>query len=166
MEIKVEHGGDGLVRHTIDGIVHTRRDTDTDIQFAASVEDSIANSNELAAETLMALGWIFDGKCWTEEHAVQRDSAVLSHPLYPIFVQAIEQAMYGKGERHGGNVTPFLKQPWAHYVKLHGRGFATGQSAKKLEEAASLREGKPFDDEVMGAIVYAGMSILKNRGLV
>lgn len=164
MEIKVEHMSDGTVRETIDGIVHTRRDTD--IQFAAAVEDSIVNSNELAAETLMALGWIFDGKCWSQEHAVQRDSAVLSHPLYPVFVQAIEQAMYGKGERHGGNVTPFLDQPWAHYVKLHGRGFATGQSAKKLEEAASLREGKPFDDEVLGAMVYAGMSILKNRGFV
>jgi hypothetical protein len=88
---------------------------------------------------------------------------VKAHPLYPIFVAAIEQAMYGKGERHGGAVTPFLEQPWAHYVKMHGRGFATGQAAKKLEEAASTREGKAFEQEVLGAIVYAGMAILKER---
>lgn len=88
---------------------------------------------------------------------------VVSHPLFPIFVAAINQAMYGKGERHGGNVTPFRDQPWAHYVKLHGRGFATGQAAKKLEEAASTREGDAFVQEVLGAIVYCGMAILKER---
>lgn len=91
---------------------------------------------------------------------------VQEHPLFPIFVAAIEQAMFGKGERHGGATTPFLEQPWTHYVKMHGRGFATGQSAKKLEEAASTREGESFDAEVLGAIVYAGMAILANRGQV
>lgn len=85
------------------------------------------------------------------------------HPLYPIFMAAIEQAMYGKGERHGGAVTPFLEQPWVHYASMHGRGFLTGQAAKKLEEAASLRQGLPFEQEVLGAIVYAGMSIIKER---
>lgn len=93
-------------------------------------------------------------------------SEVLEHPLFPVFVAAIEQAMYGKGERHGGNLTPFLEQPWAHYVKLHGRGFATGQAAKKLEEAASTRQGEAFETEVLGAMVYLGMSILKERGEV
>lgn len=91
---------------------------------------------------------------------------VQEHPLFPIFVAAISQAMYGKGERHGGNVTPFLEQPWAHYVKLHGRGFATGQAAKKLEEAASTRSGDAFESEVLGAIVYCGMAVLKERGAV
>jgi hypothetical protein len=80
--------------------------------------------------------------------------------------EAIEQAMYGKGERHGGARTPFLEQPWAHYVKLHGRGFATGQAAKKLEEAASTREGAAFESEVFGALVYIGMSVLHERGEV
>jgi hypothetical protein len=94
------------------------------------------------------------------------DPSVLEHPLYPVFIAAIEQAMYGKGQRHGGNVTPFLEQPWAHYVKLHGRGFATGQAAKKLEEAASTRDGDAFVAEVLGTIVYCGMAVLKERGLV
>lgn len=90
--------------------------------------------------------------------------AVLEHPLFPVMVAAIEQAMYGKGERHGGNVTPFLEQPWMHYSKMHGRGFLTGQAAKKLEEAASTRSGVAFEQEVLGAIVYSGMAIIKERG--
>lgn len=88
------------------------------------------------------------------------------HPLYPIFSAAIEQAMFGKGQRHGGNVTPFLEQPWVHYAKMHGRGFLTGQAAKKLEEAASTRTGDAFETEVFGAMVYLGMAILKERGEV
>lgn len=90
----------------------------------------------------------------------------MEHPLYPVFMASIEQAMYGKGERHGGNKTPFLEQPWVHYVTMHGRGFATGQAAKKLEEAAILRNGEQFTQEVLGAIVYAGMAILKEQGHV
>lgn len=89
---------------------------------------------------------------------------VADHPLFPVFVKAIQQAMYGKGERHGGNVTPFLEQPWVHYAAMHGRGFLTGQATKKLEEAASTRQGEAFETEVLGAIVYAGMSVLKERG--
>jgi hypothetical protein len=96
-------------------------------------------------------------------HTTTIDPAVAAHPLYSILVQAIEQAMYGKGERHGGAVTPFMEQPWAHYARLHGRGFLTGQATKKLEEAASLREGKPFVNEMLGAIVYCGMAVIQEQ---
>lgn len=99
-------------------------------------------------------------------HVNQPSSEVMDHPLFPVLVAAIEQAMHGKGERHGGNVTPFLEQPWVHYAKMHGRGFLTGQATKKLEEASHQREGEAFETEVLGAIVYAGMSILKERGEV
>lgn len=97
-------------------------------------------------------------------HANQPSPEVMDHPLFPVLVAAIEQAMHGKGERHGGNVTPFLEQPWVHYAKMHGRGFLTGQATKKLEEASHQREGESFETEVLGAIVYAGMSVLKERG--
>lgn len=100
------------------------------------------------------------------EHVMHIPQEVIEHPLFPIFVAAIEQAMWGKGERHGGASTPFLDQPWVHYVTMHGRGFATGQAAKKLEEAASTRNGEAFKQEVLGAIVYAGMAIIKDQGLV
>ena len=86
-----------------------------------------------------------------------------NHPLYPIFMAAIAQATNGKGKRHGGSITPFLEQPWKHYAKMHGRGFLTGQAAKKLEEAASTREGTAFETEVFGAMVYLGMAILAER---
>lgn len=92
--------------------------------------------------------------------------AILEHPLAPVFMSAIDQAMHGKGERHGGAVTPFADQPWVHYATMHGRGFLTGQAAKKLEEAAHQREGDAFVAEVLGAIVYAGMAVLKERGEV
>lgn len=96
----------------------------------------------------------------------KQQEEVLKHPLTPVLLAAVEQAMYGKGERHGGNATPFLEQPWVHYSKMHGRGFLTGQASKKLEEAASTREGLPFETEVLGAIVYLGMALLKERGEV
>lgn len=94
---------------------------------------------------------------------VMVEKEVVDHPLFGVFMAAIKQAMYGKGGRHGGNVTPFLEQPWCHYAKLHGRGFLTGQATKKLEEAASTRAGEAFETEVLGAIVYCGMSVLKER---
>jgi len=99
---------------------------------------------------------------------VQKDNLVdlSQHPLYPIFMAAIEQAMYGKGQRHGGNATPFLEQPWVHYTKMHGRGFLTGQAAKKLEEAVSTREGRDFLTEIFGAMVYLGMAAIEEQKLV
>lgn len=88
---------------------------------------------------------------------------VMEHPLFPVFCAAIEQAMNGKGKRHGGASVPFLEQPLFHYAKMHGRGFLTGQAAKKLEEAASTRQGDAFDIEVLGALVYAGAAALDER---
>lgn len=99
-----------------------------------------------------------------DDELESRIHAVVNHPLFNVLLEAIEQAMFGKGGRHGGNVTPFLEQPWTHYAKMHGRGFLTGQAAKKLEEAASTREGDAFKTEVLGAIVYSGMAIIKERG--
>jgi hypothetical protein len=85
------------------------------------------------------------------------------HPLERVFRAALRQATSGKGERHGGDRTPFLEQPWRHYAKLHGKGFLTGQAAKKLEEAASMKMGDEYIEEILGAIVYAGMAVLFER---
>lgn len=129
-------------------------------------DSGFTDPDSLASETLQALGWTFNGSTWVQDKVTDRASEAREHPLYAVFMSAIEQAMYGKGERHGGNVTPFLEQPWVHYVKMHGRGFATGQAAKKLEEAASTRSGAAFETEVLGSIVYSGMAILKERGVL
>lgn len=85
------------------------------------------------------------------------------HPLQTVLDDVIEQVTHGKGQRHGGATTDFLEQPWVHYSKMHGRGFLTGQAAKKLEEAASRLNGEAFEREVLGAIAYAAMAILAER---
>jgi hypothetical protein len=86
-----------------------------------------------------------------------------AHPLQEVFAAAIEQATKGKGKRHGGDVTPFMEQPWVHYAQMHGRGFLTGQATKKLEEAASTRTGHEFEQEMLGAMVYCAMAIMHER---
>lgn len=88
------------------------------------------------------------------------DARPEDHPLYPPLMAAIHQAVYGKGERHGGGTTPFLEQPIFHYAKMHGRGFLTGQAAKKLEEAASTRAHDAFVNECLGAIVYLAAAVI------
>jgi hypothetical protein len=71
--------------------------------------------------------------------------------------------MFGKGVRHGGASVPWLEQPIFHYAEMHGRGFLTGQAAKKLEEAASTRSHEAFVTEVLGAIVYCGAALIKEQ---
>lgn len=90
-----------------------------------------------------------------------------NHPLHQVFMDAIDQVVRGKGlERHGNVSGDFYGQPWAMHARLHGRGFLTGQAAKKLGEAASGKNGDAFEKEMLGAIVYAAMAILKERGAV
>lgn len=149
--------------YTVDGVFDTE-DGDHEmnlVKLIASTGMTItppapeSDKNEIAAETLEALGWVWNGECWVEENP---------HPLKPVLDAAIYQAMYGKGERHGGATVPFLEQPIFHYAKLHGRGFLTGQASKKLEEAASTRKGDAFEAEVLGAIVYAASAVIYERG--
>lgn len=87
----------------------------------------------------------------------------LEHPMFAVVLAALRQAMYGKGQRHGGNTVPWLEQPLFHYTKMHGRGFATGQAVKKVEEAASILHGARFVDEVLGSIVYCSAAIIVER---
>ncbi len=99
----------------------------------------------------------------TQPRSLSSAEDIRNHPLFPIFEEAILQVTHGKGQRHGGVSTPFMEQPWLHYAKLHGIGFLTGQAAKKLEEAASTKQGDAFSQEMLGAIVYTAMSIMYSR---
>lgn len=87
----------------------------------------------------------------------------MPHPLELVFEAVVAQVTSGKGTRHGGDTMPFYEQPWVHYARIHGRGFLTGQAAKKLEEAASILDGEAFEREVLGAIAYAAMAVLWER---
>lgn len=105
----------------------------------------------------------------TKLYSVPGITEPVDHPLELIFRAAIEQVTRGKGERHGGEATPFYDQQWVFQAKVHGNGFLTGQAAKKLTEAVTSgnRESDPdaFEREILGAIVYLGMALLHVRGL-
>lgn len=88
----------------------------------------------------------------------------LNHPLMIACLAAVEQAMSGKGQRHGGDAVPFYDQQWVTLGKCHGVGFLTGQASKKLNEAAGKDDPEAFEREVLGAMVYAGMAFLMSRG--
>lgn len=79
-----------------------------------------------------------------------------------ILKQAVDQAMNGKGKRHGGSIVPWLEQPWKVYTDVFGEGFLKGQAVKKMEEAVSTRTGDSFKHEMLGAIVYM-MAIVSHR---
>lgn len=98
--------------------------------------------------------------------AVTMHPDVATHPLLPVFLNAIEQAAFGKGERHGGARVDFLQQQWVSLAKSHGTGFLTGQAAKKINEAAESKAGDPYVSELLGALVYTGMAILAERRVV
>ena len=86
--------------------------------------------------------------------------------LPEVLQAAVEQATKGKGQRHGGDKTPFLEQPWVRLYKTHGLGFLLGQADKKYNEA--LGKGNQEDQvrEILGAIVYLGMALLVLEGKV
>ena len=95
------------------------------------------------------------------------DAAIAEHPLYPIFTAAIQQAMYGKGIRHGGDTIPFEEQRWARIsagpVGANGLAF---QAIKKLEEALEREDDETFEREFLGALNYMGMTYLRRMGKV
>lgn len=79
---------------------------------------------------------------------------------------AVEQATKGKGQRHGGDRTPFLEQPWVRLYKTHGLGFLLGQADKKYNEALGKENQEDQVREILGAIVYLGMALLVLEGKV
>lgn len=91
------------------------------------------------------------------------DQVIQGHPLYGVLTEAIRQAAYGKGERHGGAKTEFLEQPWYDLSKRFGVRGLLFQAAKKTGEAVGKTDYEAFEREVLGAIVYLGMSILRQR---
>jgi len=83
-----------------------------------------------------------------------------SHPLYEAFDDAVKQATKGKGERHGGDKTPFMDQRWHSISKSTGVGGLMYQMAKKAEEACEKDDQEAFERELLGALVYGGAAYL------
>lgn len=83
-----------------------------------------------------------------------------SHPLYEAFDDAVKQATKGKGERHGGDKTPFMDQRWHNIAKSTGVGGLVFQMVKKAEEACEKDDQEAFERELLGALVYGGAAYL------
>ncbi len=82
------------------------------------------------------------------------------HPLYEAFDDAVKQATKGKGERHGGDRTPFMEQPWHNISKHTGVGGLIFQMVKKAQEACGKDDQEAFERELLGALVYGGAAYL------
>lgn len=94
------------------------------------------------------------------------------HPIQSVFDSVIEQIVSGKGAQRHGHGAPFFEQPWKQLADEHGIGFLTGQAAKKLGEAQrphwledSILDEDAWEKEMLGAIAYAAMAVLYNRGV-
>lgn len=99
--------------------------------------------------------------------AVKRIKAEAFYPdAGTVIDTAILQATKGKGQRHGGDKTPFLEQPWVRLYKTHGLGFLLGQADKKYHEACGKENKEDAEREFLGAIVYLGMALLVLEGKV
>lgn len=88
--------------------------------------------------------------------------SVPNHPLMKPFREAVTQASSGKGEERHGRGADFMAQPWVSLAKTHGRGFLTGQAAKKLDEAQHFTDRAAWRKEMLGALVYIGMSLIED----
>lgn len=91
------------------------------------------------------------------------DELGVNHPMYPIFMDAIEQATGGKGQRHGGARTPFLEQPWHQIAKHTGFRGLVFQAVKKAQEACGKDDYEAFEREMLGSLVYSAMALIHAR---
>lgn len=110
------------------------------------------------------LGDHYDRVCpWVQEadSAITAESVTEStHPLQETFDAVIAQVTKGKGERHGGEATPFFDQRWYPIAKSTGVGGLMFQAIKKAEEACEKPDQETFERELLGAIAYLGMAYL------
>lgn len=74
--------------------------------------------------------------------------------LYRVLMDAYQQAAVGKGSQRHANDRPFKDQPMQSIIALNGKGFATGQISKKVQESLRM-EPEHAIHELLGAIVYA-----------
>ena len=74
-------------------------------------------------------------------------------------VEAFDQASKGKGRERHAQRRPFTSQPMQHLIAVHGLGFATGQAAKKAQEAHRLPKDRAVV-ELLGAINYLAGAVV------
>ena len=130
--------------------------THADMLFARCTGGVSENKKQEKRWTRVAIGW-----------AATRLIKMGYYKTLPEVLQAaVEQATKGKGQRHGGDRTPFLEQHWVRLYKTHGLGFLLGQADKKYHEALGKENEADQCREILGAIVYLGMALLVLEGRV
>lgn len=115
----------------------------------AEPDNAAYDAEQLAAETLSALGYVFDGQGWVQETGTGYEK------LADVLNRALLQASQGKGkERHASGDMPFEEQPMATINRQLGsvHGFIF-QSHKKSLEAMRLPAGRDVA-ELLGAVNY------------
>lgn len=80
--------------------------------------------------------------------------------LADVLQRAYDQASIGKGKERHANGKAFDVQPMQDLIRLHGVGFATGQSSKKASEALGLPTVERQVAELLGAINYLAGAVI------
>lgn len=126
------------------------------------------DSATLAEETLLALGWTFDGQAWTEQPRIElaTPTPTMQEPGYELLADVLEraynQAALGKGKERHANGEPFDEQVMQDGARRFGVGALLFQAFKKSEESQRL----PLDrgvNELLGAIVYLAGAVIRRE---
>jgi len=138
---------------TLDGRYWPSDPNMSDLVELISEEKAYAES--LAVETLVGLGYVFDGQCWVQDTPAAYDK------LADVLNRALHQASQGKGkERHASGDIPFEEQPMATINRQLGsvHGFIF-QAHKKSLESLRLPAGRDVA-ELLGAINYLAGAVI------
>ena len=140
-----------------------------DIHAYKVVEEAAqADSATLVEETLIALGWTFDGQAWVEQSRIElvTPTPTMQEPGYELLAYVLEraynQAALGKGKERHANGEPFDEQVMQDGARRFGVGALLFQAFKKSEESQRL----PLDrgvNELLGAIVYLAGAVIRRE---
>ena len=95
--------------------------------------------------------------------ATKADTTGPYSSLWRVLIAAFDQASQGKGRERHSDGEPFEQQICCQITRRHGLAFATGQAAKKLDEAHRLLRDKgpgAAIAECLGAINYAAAAVI------
>lgn len=154
-------------RSTLADDVYGLAELVTDEQGRAPVTH--ADSAALAEETLVALGWTFNGQAWIEQtkiELIEGGTPAFVVPGYElladVFHRAYNQAAVGKGKERHANGEPFDEQVMQDGARRFGVGALLFQAFKKSEESQRL----PLDrgvNELLGAMVYLAGAVIRRE---
>lgn len=86
------------------------------------------------------------------------------HPLYKILMEALDQAVSGKGKERHADDKPFILQPICEGARAFGPSSLNYQAWKKTRESMKLlgmsNGHTRYRNEIFGAIIYNAAAVL------